>query len=300
MRCRSDVAVRPSAVGWPSGPMNEFSGAVDGDVLQHPVRAGYEPVEAELDGAPHDRPDPGAEQVEVAAELVDVPEVVGEPHAAHHPDGPARGSLTHPDRQAPSPHVRVVVRDPAACAVELARGVGAGARDVLDEGEERLDRVVHAEHRGRPVVHLGVDVDGVVRRPGRAQLVVPDALQVRRRAARPRAGREQVRAELGGHGRLELQIRSVSDVAVDVPRAFPSTADREPRPSDVPTVGDVLGEQCGRVAAHRGIRLLDGAVPDRLTRGGPPLRVFAGPPRRGARRCGEGDQQSPSPVDGGP
>src|SRR5437588_542356 len=48
----------------------------------------------------------------------------------------------------------------------------------------------------RPIVHLGVNVDGVFAVPGRLELVVPEALEVGGLAAGPRAGDEQVTAEL--------------------------------------------------------------------------------------------------------
>ena len=58
---------------------------------------------------------------------------------------------------------------------------------------------------GRPVVHLGVDVDRVLAAPGRGQAVVPDALEIGRLAAGARAADEQVAAVLEeerGEGRI--------------------------------------------------------------------------------------------------
>ncbi len=49
---------------------------------------------------------------------------------------------------------------------------------------------------GRPVVHLGVDVDGVLALPRRRERVVPEPLQVRGHRARPAAGDQQVAAEV--------------------------------------------------------------------------------------------------------
>ena len=53
---------------------------------------------------------------------------------------------------------------------------------------------------GRPVVHLGVDVDGVLAVPGRLELVVPDALQVGRLAAGAARRDQQVAAVLEEQG----------------------------------------------------------------------------------------------------
>ncbi len=44
----------------------------------------------------------------------------------------------------------------------------------------------------RPVVHFGIDIDGVFAIPGRKQLIVPDALQVGRLAAGLRRRYQQV------------------------------------------------------------------------------------------------------------
>ena len=66
---------------------------------------------------------------------------------------------------------------------------------------------------GRPVVHLGVDVDRVVAAPRRTHVRVPDALQVQRRAARPRPADQQVAAELEVE-RLERRVgRAVAVLA---------------------------------------------------------------------------------------
>ena len=67
--------------------------------------------------------------------------------------------------------------------------VTAASRTMRNSGSVSSGRLVDL---GRPVVHLGVDVDGVGRGPGRHHLVVPDALQVERLGARARAGDQQV------------------------------------------------------------------------------------------------------------
>ena len=64
---------------------------------------------------------------------------------------------------------------------------------------------------GRPVVHLGVDVDRVLARPGRAHALVPDALQIGRLPAGPRTADEQVTAELEIE-RRELRIGAGGEI----------------------------------------------------------------------------------------
>ena len=84
---------------------------------------------------------------------------------------------------------------------------------------------------GRPVVHLRVDVDGVVAAPRRPDLVVPDALQVGRLRARPadwrsadsgRTGRAARRASGRRHGPSARRTSSGLPAAagVEAPRSI--------------------------------------------------------------------------------
>ena len=84
--------------------------------------------------------------------------------------------------------------------------LAAGDGHVVDQVEQRLVALGEVGHLHRPVVHLGVDVDGLLAVPGRLELIVPDPLQVGRLAARPAAGDQQVAAELEVEGR---QLRVV-------------------------------------------------------------------------------------------
>ncbi len=64
----------------------------------------------------------------------------------------------------------------------------------------------------RPVVHLEVDIDGVLAVPHGHELVVPDALEIKSRAALPAAGDNEVPPH------LEIQRRQ--------PRIFLAVPDR--------------------------------------------------------------------------
>ena len=97
--------------------------------------------------------------------------------------------------------------DPAARAVVHARGDRARDREILHHRHQRLHAFGEIRRLGGPVVHLGVDVDGVLRAPGRQQLVVPQALQVRRLRAGARTADEQVARV------LEIQRRELRVVA---------------------------------------------------------------------------------------
>ena len=70
-----------------------------------------------------------------------------------------------------------MVRHPAAAAVHGPGCRGPRRAEVLEHREEGLLRLGKIADQRRPVIHFGVDVDGVLRVPRRIDLVVPDALQ---------------------------------------------------------------------------------------------------------------------------
>ena len=100
----------------------------------------------------------------------------------------------------------------------------------------------------RPVVHLGVDVDGVVRAPRRPHLVVPDALQVGRLRAGP-ARRDQQVAPVLEQQLDEAGIRCRRALAIR------RSVGRRPRPARpaAPATGDRTARG-GRRRAPRGAR----------------------------------------------
>ena len=87
----------------------------------------------------------------------------------------------------------------------------AGDRQVVERGEQRLVAFAERGRFGRPVVHLGVDVAGVLAVPRRTQLVVPDALQVGRLAARAAGADQQVAAVLEDQ-RGQVRIVAVGEL----------------------------------------------------------------------------------------
>src|SRR6266851_1295353 len=100
------------------------------------------------------------EEGSVSGVVVVIPEVEGEPRSAHGPDAPAEGV----DGGGVAPDVGVVMDD--------------GAAGFVDEIEEWSVEGGEVGAIGQPVVHLGVDVDGVLRAPRRIDRVVPDALEI--------------------------------------------------------------------------------------------------------------------------
>ena len=134
--------------------------------------------------------------------------------------------MAHADRQRPAPHVGVVVGDPAAGPVQGARHLRALLGEPVQQVEQRLVALAEPGRLGAPVVHLGVDVDGVVRRPRWPQVLVPDALEVGGRSgARPGRGRQQVAAELEHHGGGEPVVAPAEHLAGHVVGARPAWSD---------------------------------------------------------------------------
>ena len=183
-------------------------------VLRRRGRAGDQPlvrrffderIEEELRRAFHCRVE-ALQKIEVLGEEVVFPEILAEPRAA---GGPVSPRAVNGRRRAPE--VGVVVRDPATGAPVHLRGARAGLREVLHHPQERFDALAEIARLGRPVVHLGVDVDGVFAAPGRVHAVGPEALQIGRLPARTRAGEEQVAAKLEVK-RRKLRVVSIREV----------------------------------------------------------------------------------------
>ena len=157
--------------------------------------------------------------------------MVAEPGAAGRPDAVIRGV----DRGGAAPEVGVVVQDPAARAVMLLRGRPARSRRHPRSGRRAARALGEVRDLGRPVVHLGVDVDRVLAVPGGLELLVPDPLQVGRLAPGAAAGDQQVAAELEEEGgqrgssclATDLSRRSVvSRAASVVPRSSATRRNR--------------------------------------------------------------------------
>ena len=137
----------------------------------------------------------------VARVEIVLPEVGGEPRTASGEHAPG-GTV---DRSCDAPEVGVVMGYPATTAVHLLGCLRSRLTQVADHREERLLRLGEVAHEGRPVVHLGIDVDGVFRVPRGVFLVVPHALEVGRLSARLRRGDQQIAAVLH-HQRHHVEV----------------------------------------------------------------------------------------------
>ena len=96
--------------------------------------------------------------------------------------------------------------DPAAGTVVDARGLFPGRNEgfeVIDKGKVEFGEIADF---GGPIVHLDVDVEVIIAVPGSLEMLVPEALEVRRQGAGARASHQKVASELKVKGR-ELRIR---------------------------------------------------------------------------------------------
>ena len=202
-------------------------------------------VEQELRGLLHDGVGLAQERP-ILAEGVVLEEVGREPRGAHRPEAPT-GAVDGGRR---TPEVGVVVGDEAARPVVGPRRPSARLAQLLDQVEERLVALREVRHLGRPVVHLGVDVDRVLAAPGRVHLVVPEALEVRRLGARTRAGDEQVAPvlEVGrGEARVDRSRAHGREALVRGQRVpFRRAEIQADAPEERAVVGQVAGEQLAR------------------------------------------------------
>ena len=129
-----------------------------------------------------------AQEVFIARELVMLPQMSAKPGAAHRPHSPV-GAIN--GRGGP-PCIGVVMSHPTACAPHHFGCFRAGLRDFAHHLQQRLVTLAQIGGFRRPVVHLGVDVDGVFRLPRRRSGSIPDALKVGRLVARTRRRNQQI------------------------------------------------------------------------------------------------------------
>ena len=120
------------------------------------MRNGLHIVHQEIGGTLHD----GVvlpQEVLIACEQIVLPEVGGEPGSTRGEHTPC-GAIY---RTGYAPEVCVMMGYPAATVIHGTGSLGACMAKVLDHGEQRLLRLGEITYECRPVVHLGIDVDGV-------------------------------------------------------------------------------------------------------------------------------------------
>ena len=117
-----------------------------------------------------------SQEILVARIEVVLPDVCCQPGTACWEHTP-RGAV---DRTRHTEEVGIVMGHPTLAAIHLLRRRGTRLTQVADHREERLLRLSDIAHEGRPVIHLGIDIDGVLRIPWCIHLCIPDTLQIGR------------------------------------------------------------------------------------------------------------------------
>ena len=164
-------------------------------------------VEEEGGGVLEHRIGAGREEVEVAGVVEVIPQVQCHPGSAERPQ-PAQCVV---ERRGVGPQVRVVMGDEAAAVVVHPSGLGAVEANSVEEVEERLVALWETADLGRPVVHLGVDVDRELAVPCRDVHLVPDPLEVRRQRSRSAGTEKQVAPVLEEQGEQSRVVAARSD-----------------------------------------------------------------------------------------
>lgn len=137
------------------------------------LRVHLEGVEEEFHRPLHHRV-VAAQRARVPGEPVVVPQHHAQPGTAGRPHAVLGG--VH--RRGAAPAVGVVVEHPAGGVVEGLGGAGAGLGQFVHHAHGRVPALGEVAGSGGPVVHLEVDVDGVLGLPGRVQAVVPQSLEI--------------------------------------------------------------------------------------------------------------------------
>ena len=149
-------------------------------------------VEQKLRGFLHDGIRFVAQEGTVEAELVVLPEVQRHPCAAHRP----YSAIRIIDGCGIAPGIQIVMKHKTACAVHFLRRTAAAGHVRLDPVEKRPGRLWQISDLGRPVVHLDVDVRGVLAVPRRCHAFIPNALEIGRHRSRSAASHQQVASKL--------------------------------------------------------------------------------------------------------
>ena len=128
----------------------------------------------------------------------------GQPGAARWEHAPGRSV----DRTGNAPQVGVVVSHPSVAAIHLACRRGTRLAQFACHLEQRPLRLGKVTYQRRPVVHLGIDVNSVLRVPRCVHLVVPYTLQVGGLATGLTRRNQQITAILH-HQRHHVEVGAV-------------------------------------------------------------------------------------------
>ncbi len=91
-----------------------------------------------------------------------------------------------------APDIGVMMCHPATAAIHFLSRLCSRYTQILNQRIQRFRGVTEIRYLGRPVVHLRIDVDGILAVPRCIFAVVPNALQVCRLSTRLGRGNEQI------------------------------------------------------------------------------------------------------------
>ncbi len=95
-----------------------------------------------------------------------------------------------------SPKVGIVMRNRSRGVVVFLCGAFTAFGKFGNQADQRLLTFGQIQRKCRPVVHFGVDIDGVVAVPRWHDTVIPNALQIRRLSTFAGGGNGQIFAEI--------------------------------------------------------------------------------------------------------
>src|SRR5207244_3233857 len=124
------------------------------------------------------------QKILVAREEVMFPKMVAKPGATRHPNAMIGGI----DRRRAAPNIGIMVQDPPTCGVMRLGSFAARLDTIFDQPKQWFVALGKIAHFGRPIIHLGVDVNRPFAVPRGLELIIPYSLQVCRLSPRTAAG----------------------------------------------------------------------------------------------------------------
>ena len=115
-----------------------------------------------------------AEKVLIAGEEIVLPQMLGSPCATIWP----HSIISAIHRSGNTPQIGVVVGHPSLCPIKHLGCFGTCSGKVVDKREQWIVTFREICHFGRPIVHLGIDIDGVFTVPRGIHTAIPHSLQV--------------------------------------------------------------------------------------------------------------------------
>ena len=116
-----------------------------------------------------------------------LPQMRRQPGPAHGPVGPAGIPYSKAHRLRQRPDVAVLPEVPSPPhPIDVAGGGMPRRGQVADKAQQHLMHFGQRRRLGGPIILLKVDVGRIIRAPRRVHRLVPQPLQVRRHALRPR------------------------------------------------------------------------------------------------------------------